>query len=522
MVRIFTKTLALSLTVLGMISTLALAQSGSFSTSTLGLTEAKTPETVTLKDGDSYNLTAEIVKKNINGQEVKMLAYNGSIPGPILKIAQGASITVHFTNNTDVPTTLHSHGVRDDNKFDGVPDVTQKAIPVGGTFTYTLRFPDAGVFWYHAHVREDYTQPLGLYGNYLGTPSDTSYYAPVNKEVPLIVSDILLANGHIAPFDPQTVDHTLMGRFGNTMLVNGNTNDNVSVQKGDVIRVYITNTASVRPFNLAIPGAKIKLVGGDNGTYEKETFVDSVLLSPSERAIVEVLFETSGTFHLVNQTPQKTYQLGTFTVSETSTRTAYAETFYQLRTHQDTVASMDSLRQYFDKAPDKTLKLSLSMMHDQNASDSMQGMHMNMGGHSMQMGGSDTDPIEWEDTMSSMNTTSNKNMMTWKLIDTATNKENMDMNWTFKKGDVVKIRIINDANSMHPMQHPIHIHGQRFLVLDVNGVRNTNLVYKDTVLVQKGQTVDVLVAMDNPGNWVMHCHIPEHMEAAMMTEYHVN
>ena len=108
------------------------------------------------------------------------------------------------------------------------------------------------------------------------------------------------------------------------------------------------------------------------------------------------------------------------------------------------------------------------------------------------------------------------------MIDTATNKENMDMNWTFKKGDVVKIRIINDANSMHPMQHPMHMHGQRFLVLDVNGVRNTNLVYKDTVLVQKGQTVDVLVAMDNPGNWVIHCHIPEHMEAAMMTEYHVN
>src|SRR5260370_30925928 len=168
MVWIFTKTLALSLTVLGIISTLALA--GSFSTSTLGLTEAKTPETVTLKDGDSYNLTAEIVKKNINGQEVKMLAYNGSIPGPILKIAQGASITVHFTNNTDIPTTLHSHGVRDENKFDGVPDVTQKEIPVGGTFTYTLRFPDAGVFWYHAHIREDYTQPLGLYCNYLTTP----------------------------------------------------------------------------------------------------------------------------------------------------------------------------------------------------------------------------------------------------------------------------------------------------------------------------------------------------------------
>src|SRR6266700_6658471 len=126
-----------------------------------GVTQQKTVE---LKNGQIYNLTASIVKKTINNNTVKMLAYNGSIPGPIIKVPQGSEITINFTNHTDIPTTLHPHGVRVDNAFDGVPDVTQKAIPVGGSLTYKLKFPDAGVYWYHPHLREDYTQALGLYG----------------------------------------------------------------------------------------------------------------------------------------------------------------------------------------------------------------------------------------------------------------------------------------------------------------------------------------------------------------------
>ncbi len=477
-----------------------------FSQSLIGLPDAKSSEIINLKNGDTYDLTASIVKKNINGNEVKMLAYNGSIPGPTFKIPQGATVTIHFINNLDVPTTLHSHGVRDSNKFDGVPDVTQKEIPVGSTFTYKLTFPDAGVYFYHAHVREDYTQPLGLYGNYLVTPSDPAYYSPVNKEVPITVSDLLLENGQTASFNTKDVDHTLMGRFGNTMLVNGETNYNLSVNKGDVIRFYFTNTANVRPFNLAIPGTKIKLVGADNGKYEQEQFVDTVLLGPSERTIVEVLFDKAGTFNLVNKTPQKTYQLGTISVADKDTSTSYAAQFASLRTNQDVISSIDPLRQYFDKPEDKSLKLSVTM---QNMD--MKGMDM----------GNSSDKIEWEDSMSMMNSMADKKNTQWKLIDTQTGKQNMDINWQFKKGEVVKIKIFNDPNSQHPMQHPIHLHGQRFLVLSTNGIPSTNLVYKDTVLVQKGDTVELLVKMDNPGNWVIHCHIPEHMESGMMMKYSV-
>mgnify|MGYP001616425936 FL=1 len=114
-----------------------------------------------------------------------------------------------------------------------------------------------------------------------------------------------------------------------------------------------------------------------------------------------------------------------------------------------------------------------------------------------------------------------KDSLKWKIIDTATNKENMDLNWQFKKGDVVKIKIFNDDKSIHPMQHPIHIHGQKFLIVSTNGQANKNLVWKDTTLIQTGDTVELLIQMDNPGDWVIHCHIPEHMESGMMSEFKV-
>jgi FtsP/CotA-like multicopper oxidase with cupredoxin domain len=120
-----------------------------------------------------------------------------------------------------------------------------------------------------------------------------------------------------------------------------------------------------------------------------------------------------------------------------------------------------------------------------------------------------------------MNQGSTTQSLKWKLIDSSTNKENMDIGWQFKQGDKVKISIFNDPDSMHPMQHPIHFHGQRFLVLEKDGVKNNNLVWKDTVLIGKGETIDILLDVTNPGNWMVHCHIPEHMEAGMMSEFKV-
>ena len=152
---------------------------------------AKPSEIVELKNGDTYEMVAGIVKQEVGNRTVKRLAYNQQIPGPVLKVEKDAEITLKFTNNLDVETTLHSHGLRLDNKFDGVPDVTQKPIKIGDSFTYKLKFPDEGIYWYHPHIREDYTQELGLYGNFLVTPTDQEYWNEVDREEFLILDDIL-------------------------------------------------------------------------------------------------------------------------------------------------------------------------------------------------------------------------------------------------------------------------------------------------------------------------------------------
>ncbi len=499
-------------------------QKGEFSSQVQQANSTKPQEVVNLKNGDSYNLTASIVKKTINGAEVKMLAYNGSIPGPLIKVPQGSEISLKFTNDTDVDSTIHSHGVRLDNKFDGVPDITQDPVKPGQSFTYTLKFPDAGVYWYHPHIREDYAQELGLYGNFLVTPNTPDYWAEVDREEALFLDDILIENGQVAKFDRETVDHTLMGRFGNTMLVNGDDKYKLSVKQGERVRFYITNAANARTFNFAIPNTRMKLVGSDNGKYEREEWVDAVIIGPSERQIVEIWFDQDGEYKIENQTPEKKYTLGTIAVLQVPVATSY---LMVPRTNQDVIDAINPLRPLFTKAPDKDIKLTLQMGASSAQGNNSMGGHMMGNGQTMQnqemqmnMGG--VEKIEWEDDMGMMNAQSTKDSLKWKIVDTVTNKENMDLGWQFKKGDTVKIKVFNDDKSMHPMQHPIHIHGQKFLVLSTNGQANKNLVWKDTTLIQTGDTVELLVQMDNPGDWVIHCHIPEHMESGMMTEFKVN
>lgn len=497
------------------------SQKGQFSKDT-NFPEAKSSEVVTLKNGQSYNLTASIVSKVINGQKVKMLAYNDSIPGPLLKVPQGAEVTIHLKNNTDVPTALHSHGVRLDNQFDGVVDVTQKAIPVGGSFTYKVKFPDAGIFWYHPHLREDYAQESGLYGNYLVIPPKKDYWAEVDREEALFLDDILIENGKVASFSKEGADHTLMGRFGNVMLVNGSDNYLLNIKQGERVRFYVTNAANTRVFNFSIPNARMKLVGADNGKYEREEWVEAVTISPSERAVIEVWFDKGGNFQMVHKTPDKTYPLGTIAVQQQAVTTSY---LLVPRTNQDVIDILNPLRSLFTKPADKRLTLTLQMgTSDMSGNENSMGGHMMGNGQMMgnsQMSMGEVQKIEWEDDMGMMNVESTTKTLKWKLVDLDTKRENVDINWRFRKGDIVKISIFNDDTSMHPMQHPIHIHGQKFLVLSTNGQRNQNLVWKDTALIQTEDTVELLVQMDNPGDWMIHCHIPEHMESGMMTLFKV-
>lgn len=463
------------------------------------LSLAAGPTIIDLKDGQTYKLEAREVKQTINGKEHKAYSYNGHIPGPIIRTKKGSTLTIPFTNSLKENTTIHWHGLRHDVKMDGVPGVSQPEIAPGETFEYTIKLPDTGTFWYHPHVREDKQQDMGLAGVIIVTDGE----APVNKQETLVIDDILIENGKNVPYPDDAANFAIMGRFGNTMLVNGKTDYTLRVSKGDVIRFTLVNTANVRPFNISFGGAQMKLVGTDMSEYERQEAVDGVVISPAERYTIDVLFDKEGEYYIENKNPLMTYKLGKIIVQNAPTSQDFSKEFEVLKTNTHIISDIAQFSKEFDKEPDYTLKLDVDMPGMTNMAHMMEGHE-----------------IEWEDTMRAMNEKFTSKDLTWFIQDEKGNK-NMDFMMNAKVGDVIKIRLINNAESMHPMQHPIHLHGQRFLVTHIDGKPTNNKAWKDTTLVPIGSTVDILVDVTNPGEWMMHCHIAEHLTSGMMTSLEV-
>jgi FtsP/CotA-like multicopper oxidase with cupredoxin domain len=353
-------------------------------------------------------------------------------------------------------------------------------------------------------------------------------------------------------------------------------------------------------------GVRLKLVGGDSGRCEREEFVEGVVLAPSERAVVDVLFDRPGELHLEHHTPDRTYRLATVTVAEErAAPSTPGREFEQLRRAPELEAERRRLDRWLAAPPYKVLALVAQMddpaamppdagpviyacpMHPEVtstepgrcpkcgmkllASQAPAGptsyvcpMHPEVtsqepgrcpkcgmkllaatsvpqpsAGHDhagMDSGGGPADHdhpgeghghgsaegIEWEDDMVEVNRLTTTATMHWRFLDRTSGADSPAIDWRFTVGDQVKLRLVNEMDSDHPMHHPFHLHGAgRFLVLSRDGVVEPNLVWKDTVLVRTGQTVDILFDVSNPGLWMAHCHIAEHMQSGMMFSFNV-
>jgi suppressor of ftsI len=298
------------------------------------------------------------------------------------------------------------------------------------------------------------------------------------------------------------------------LMVHGDSRWHFSAAAGDVVRFLMTNAASARSFNLSFGDAPMKLIASDQGPYAHEVTVSSVIIAPGERYVVDVRFDHAGVVPLLNQVQTVDHFLGEIypnrdtlghvTVTGTAPP-APDPTFATLHDDSAMLKDIVRLKPSFSKPPDEEIVLTTAI----------QGLPI----PEMQMMAVDTvyrPPVEFTDGMADMNWLATAKEVRWIIRDVRTGAENMQLAWHFHVGDIVKVRVYNDPRSFHPMDHPLHLHGQRFLEVARDGVPNPYLVWKDTAIIPVGSTVDLLLELTNPGTWMLHCHIAEHTESGMM------
>ena len=388
----------------------------------------------------------------------------GSVPGPLIRAKQGDQVIVRFRNELLESTTVHWHGLRVPNAADGTPS-TQVEVPPGGEYRYEFTARDAGTFWYHPHVRGDVQIERGLQGMVIidGGPTITA-----TAERSFVFDDVKL-NGSGTLSDSTTPLDIMLGRLGNFLLANGTVGGTLPVISGARERWRIVNTANGRYLNLRLPGHQFRVIGWDGGLLSTPYTTETLLIVPGER--YEVLVELHGA--VGGELPLQTvyYDRG-HDIPDVG-----PETIMTLHFESETVAQsgpVESLTvppislEAAATTVTRSLKLGERMIND------------------------------GADVLFTINDSAYPDIPVIGAI----------------AGDIEVWSLQNDSE----MDHPFHVHGMFFRILDTNGVAPEHVGWKDTVNVPKKSTLRFVVQYGEAGRWMYHCHILEHAERGMMGE----
>lgn len=409
-------------------------------------------------------------------------AFNGSVPGPQLRLRRGERVHIALENGLRVDTAVHWHGVRVPNAMDGVPYVTQDPVKPGGRFAYEWTAPDSGTFWYHPHQSSFEQVPRGLYGALI---VEEEKPIAVDRDEVWVISDVKLdAEGRQVEDYGRVMDFGNEGRLGNRVLVNGQPGGVLEVRSGERIRLRLINAASARLFKLAVAGHAMAVIAYDGQAVVPHP-ADVLDLGPGMR--VDIVLDC---MHGAGES---------FAVSDG---------------HRRSLGDIGRIV-YRQGKPvrGKPLKSSLVLPGNglaepdlDKATDHYIVFQGGMRGAPV-IGTIDGKPGKIQEMME-------KHGLAWTMNYTAEHEHALmhEPLLHLRRGEHVMLHMMNETDYFHPM----HLHGHFFRVIAVNGQKTRFGEWRDTVLMGPRSSVDVALVAENPGVWMYHCHILDHAAGGMM------
>ncbi|MGJ8605946.1 MAG: multicopper oxidase family protein [Marivita sp.] len=408
--------------------------------------------------------------------ETQVWGYNGAVPGPTIRLPQGGRMTRRFVNELPQPGTIHWHGIRINNAMDGVPGLTQDVVEPGATFLYDFLVPDAGTYWYHPHNRSYEQMARGLSGALIVEEANGG--PEVDSDEVLLIDDWRLTeDAQIAGGFGDMHDWAHAGRIGNWITVNGTGDWRLPVQQYSRHRLRLVNIANARIFSLEAQGLEGWVIALDGMPLDAPQPLDRLTLAPAQRAdiIVDVTANVGEEAFLVSFERDGGYAIATFDVTAIA-RSERLDAPSPLPPNP--VPHLGAL---------ETAKKTALLMEG-GAMGRMSGAMM--GGQMMGMREMAGAGKVW--AFNGM-----ADMPDAPLL-------------TADRGETVRIDITNDTAWPHAM----HLHGHHFRQIASNGTAGP---LRDTLLMDRGETAQIAFVADNPGDWLLHCHMLEHSAGGMMT-----
>lgn len=410
----------------------------------------------------------------------RVWSYNGSVPGPEIRVRQGDALRIAARNGLAEETTIHWHGLRVPNAMDGVPHLTQKPIAPGETFFYEFDTPDAGTYWYHPHQRSFEQVGRGLYGPLIVEERNPP---EVDRDVTWVLDDWrLLRDAQISDDFGNRHDMSHAGRIGNTVTINGKITDVFEARGGERIRLRLINAANARVFGLEFDGHRPWIIAYDGQPVEPHQLTGRLDIGPAMRVdlIVDMTGEPGKAF-VVKDTFYSRYKYRLLNI-------VYGPEPLRERPMGDIVALPPNTM------PEPDMKN--AERHDITFTGGM------MGGMSMAM--MDGKRVDMMQMM--------RKGKAWTINGVVASGHIMDPILKLDRDRSYVLAMNNDT----AWPHPIHFHGHSFRVVSRNGVPTKYQEWQDTVLMSPREKVEIAFVADNPGSWMFHCHILEHQVAGMM------